>query len=417
MIKASFRALIEECAIRSNEEDIEGVPEWERFRVISHEAGMFLFIVAYAGRRMKIAQLDGRGGAGSSIAWLAGAAQETGGEVSAFEVNPRRLLKLQNILTKARLSPIVGVSGIDPLWGEGGGVIAPPEADEELTEIEICDVSPRFDCVIVSQTETDWAKRISYGWELLEPGGLLLVIDRLQSPDSSDDLLNEFLEKRSVASVGLNVGEGIVLAYKLAPDCPEPADSSGEHAIVGEIAAKVLDELRTENLRPGSRLWAIPPETGLFLWILLNAMKARNVLEIGSSGGYSGTWIASALGNSGGKLTTIEIDTDKISLAKETYRKAGVADWVEIIEGDARDVIDELPGDYDFIFMDCDKRYYIELIDKLVPLVKTGGLIVSDNAISHGAELKGFIDTVQHHSHLASVTVGVGSGVEVTIKL
>jgi predicted O-methyltransferase YrrM len=282
---------------------------------------------------------------------------------------------------------------------------------------DICAIAPLYDCVVVSLAESDWARRISFGWELLEPGGLLMLTDTKLPPDASDDLLNEFIKTRAAVATGIEVGEGVAMAYKMMPDCPEPPETPSEHSIVGVRAARVLDELRTKNLIPGSRLLAIPPETGRFLWTLLSAMKARRVLEIGSSSGYSGIWLASALGRTGGKLTTIEADPDKVALATESYRRAGVADWVAMIQGDARDIVDELDGEFDFIFLDCEKSHYLELLDHLVSLVRPGGLIVSDNVISHRQDLKLFIEAVQHHSNLASVTVGIGSGEEMTIRL
>lgn len=418
-IPSSFKALIEDCALRATEEDIEGVPEWERFRVISHEAGLFLYILVFSTRRKKIIVLDGHGGAGSSIAWLAGAATEVGGEVRAFEINPRRRLKLQNILSKARLSPVVGVSGFDPLWEGGGGVIAPPETEDGSQVEDIVELEPGYDCVVVSLSDADWLQRISIGWDLLDEDGILVLTDTLQAPDSADDLIGEFFAARAASAVGIRIGEGLVIAYKLPSDSPEQAELVGDSALVDDRALEVLHELATENLKPGSRLWAIPPETGRFLWMLLRAMEASNVLEVGASSGYSGIWIASALGKTRGSLTTIEIDPEKVALATQSYNRAGVSDRVAILEGDAREILGlgSVRGPFDLIFLDCEKEHYLELAIDLVALLRPGGLLVSDNVISHSDELKNFVEEMQHHNNLASVTAGVGSGVEVTIRL
>jgi predicted O-methyltransferase YrrM len=414
-IPAFFKAIIEECALRATEEDIEGIPEWERFRVLSSEAGLLIYIFARAARRLRLAELGGAGGSASTIAWLAGAASAVGGEVTGWETNPRRMLKLQNCLCRSRLSPNVNLSSVDPLWElKEGSVIAPSIADFAVDSEGA--IIRRFDCVVLSLIERDWLRRLNLGWELLESGGLLILTDTLHIDDEAKATLSEFLESRTAAVVGIKTGEGIALAYKIEREAGEEFET-GDAELVGPQAAMVLDDLATMNRRPGSRLWAIPPETGRFLWILARSMDAQKVLEIGASGGYSGTWLASALESTGGRLTTMDADKEKVELARESFAKAGVSDRIELIQGDAFDILPGLKGTFDMVFLDAEKDEYLDLLDYILPLLREDGLLIADNVYSHVDELKLYVDTVQHHSGLASVTAGIGSGEEVTLKL
>ncbi len=411
-LHADFRGIIEECALRAMDEDAEGVPEWERFRVISDEVGIFLYITAGSTLRKRIIEMGGRGGAGSSIIWLAGAASRIGGEVVTWEANPRRWVKLQNSLSRARLSPHVQLRTIDPLWprGEHGGVIAPPAVEASGAPAESADM------VVVSVTEPDWPQRMSLGWDVLEPGGLVVLTDTFQASEAAEAVLGEMFQRHPAAVAGFPLGEGVVLASKLAEPCCGP-EGTEDAVIVGDRAAGVLEELQEEDRLPGSRLWAIPPETGRFLWILTKGMGAKSVLEIGTSSGYSGTWIACALQSTGGSLTTIEIDPEKVAMARKTYERSGVADWVTIIEGDARAVLPCLEGRYDMVFLDCDKEFYGDLLEPILLRLRRGGLLIADNVTSHREELRLYVEEVKRHSSLASVTVPVGSGEELTMVL
>jgi len=420
-LPAEFRGILEECAVRAMDEDIEGLPEWERFRVISDEIGIFLYILARSTNRTKIIEISGQGGAASTLIWLAGAARETGGEVLGWETNPRRWVKLQNSLSRSRLAPNVKLRTSDPLWPseERGSVIAPPiPEDLDDAEMDICldELNISFDMVVISMCERDWPQRLLKGWDLLDPGGLLVLTETIHVAEAAEKMLSEFFRHRAAAVSGFQLAEGIVLAYKVS-DEKSKENPLHDSDLTGERAHLVLAGLADENRKPGSRLWAIPPVTGKLLWILITATSARNVLEIGASAGYSGTWIATAFDNTGGNLTTVEMDPEKVLRARDTYEKAGVSDRVEIIDGDALEIIPTLSEQYDFIFLDCDKQYYQQLLEPILWRLRRGGLLMADNAISHADDMKQYLDEVRNHSCLASVTIPVGSGEELTMVI
>ncbi|MCX6644866.1 MAG: class I SAM-dependent methyltransferase [bacterium] len=419
-LPADFRGIIEESGHRAIDEDIEGVPEWERFRVISDKVGLFLYILARSTWRKRSVELAGKSGTSSSTIWLAGAANQIEGEVISWETNPRRLVQIQNALSRARLSPNVEIRTTDPIWQvkNQAGVIAPPALDQK-SESENSTGSSLCDFVLIAMEEGDWAERLTYAWDILEPGGLMILIDTIEGDEAGVKFLNSFFATRQSAVVGIELAEGIVLAFKLSDEKIHFSYPSDER-IVGRKASDVLYDLEIRNRKPGSRLWAIPPITGRLLWILVRAMKAKHVLEIGASSGYSGTWIAKALewgAGEGGKLTTIELDPEKVRMARDTYVMAGVSERVEVIHGDALEVLPNLNDMYDLVFLDCDKEYYLDLSEPILLRLRRGGLLIADNVVSHREVLKQYSDFVQNHSCLASLTVPTGSGLEMTMVL
>jgi caffeoyl-CoA O-methyltransferase len=406
-LPADFRGIIEECAARALEEGVDGAPEWERFKVISDEVGKFLFILARSTWRSRMVDMGGRSGAASSVIWLAGAACQIDGEITAWESNPRRLLKMQNCLSRARLAPNVDLVSADPMWSMD-------DDEEDTADVATDEEQRQFDMVVASLIEPDWLARIEMGWDMLESDGLMILTDTMQVGEDGSRAMNEFIETRPAMAVGIGLGEGVLMALKLSDEAAGPLSES---EILGEKAHDVLEKLREENRKPGTHLMAIPPMTGRFLWILARALGAKNVLEIGASAGYSGTWIAKGLEESDGKLTTVDIDPKKVRRAAETYEAAGVSDRVKVMEGDARDIVPTIEGTYDMVFLDCDKEYYQDLLEPILYRLRRGGLLVADNVISHGEMLKLYVEEVQHHPCLFSVTVPVGSGEEMTMVL
>ncbi|HEY6784681.1 MAG TPA: O-methyltransferase [Gemmatimonadales bacterium] len=127
----------------------------------------------------------------------------------------------------------------------------------------------------------------------------------------------------------------------------------------------------------------VSAEEGRLLAVLLAAVQATRVLEIGSLGGYSGAWMARAL-PPGGKLTTIEFDPHHAKVAREAYRTAGVAARVELIEGSALDVLPTLKPGFDAVFVDADKAPMAQYFEWGVRLLRVGGLLLGDNAFHDG---------------------------------
>jgi caffeoyl-CoA O-methyltransferase len=152
---------------------------------------------------------------------------------------------------------------------------------------------------------------------------------------------------------------------------PAPARPSAE---------AVLRELEAD------RGMAVSRSEGQILHALVKDVDAKTVVEIGTFRGYSGTWIALALRETGGRLTTYEIDPEYAAIARANFRRAGVGDLVTIVLGDAHLELPKATGAVDLAFIDADKEGYLDYLEKLLPRVRVGGLIVADNANMSGAE-------------------------------
>ena len=185
--------------------------------------------------------------------------------------------------------------------------------------------------------------------------------------------------------------------------------------LLNDLAAFGLDNDARETER-ARRMLNITPETGRFLAILVRAAGARRLLEIGTSNGYSTIWLAWAAQDTGGRVTTIERAPDKIAMARSNLARAGLAGRVTVCEGDAHDVLQARTGPFDFVFLDADRPSYLAYLPRLLPLLKPGGLLVTDNVVSHAHELEEFLARVRSDPSLETVTVPLGHGLELTYK-
>lgn len=161
------------------------------------------------------------------------------------------------------------------------------------------------------------------------------------------------------------------------------------------------------------RVMSVPPQDGRVIRLLTEAIGAKHAVEIGTSTGYSGLWFALALRNTGGRLTTFEINPRSAAAARENFRKAGVEDLVTIIEGDAHVNVRKLKGPIDIVFIDADKEGYRDYLDAVLPLVRPGGLILAHN-ISSRSENPEYVDAVTNNPLLD--TIQVTGQMAVTLK-
>ncbi len=157
------------------------------------------------------------------------------------------------------------------------------------------------------------------------------------------------------------------------------------------------------------RLRQIPEETGKFLALLLSVSPPGQVIEIGTSAGYSTLWLALACMETGRKITTFEIFEDKASIAGETFEAGAVTDVVELIKGDARESLANY-NDIAFCFLDAEKEVYMDCYEKVIPNMVKGGIFVADNAINHIETLKPFIDMALSDDRVDAMVVPIGKG-------
>jgi predicted O-methyltransferase YrrM len=148
------------------------------------------------------------------------------------------------------------------------------------------------------------------------------------------------------------------------------ANSDGEKKVLAVLEGA---------LRTGGMYQNVPVTDGRMLRLLTEAAGAKNVVELGTSTGLSGLWLCLALQKTGGRLTTFEYDADRAAVARKHFKEAGVDQMVTIVEGDAHQTIARLKEPIDVVFIDADKEGYADYLNKLLPLVRPGGLILAHN--------------------------------------
>ena len=186
-----------------------------------------------------------------------------------------------------------------------------------------------------------------------------------------------------------------------------------------------LEKTKALDIKPEDRMLAITWDTGKFFNLLLRALKAKNILEIGTSTGFSTIWCAEAIKDNPGKIITIEKNQNKINRAKKNFQEAGILDLIEIRQGDAIDILTDLlkknfENYFDFVLIDADKERCVKYFDIILPMVKKNGIIVTDNVLypeRFRPEMQNLVDHIADCSKVISVTIPVGNGEEVTMKI
>ncbi len=173
---------------------------------------------------------------------------------------------------------------------------------------------------------------------------------------------------------------------------------------------------RTDGTPITKRLRQIPPETGKFLALLCANAPKGNVIEIGTSGGYSSMWLSLACRVRGDQLTTFEILPNKIELARETFRTVGIETVIQLVHGDARQLLDQY-HQIAFCFLDTEKDIYSDCYEKVVPNLLQGGLLVADNVLSHKDDLNSFVEQAQRDPRVDALIVSIGKGVLLCRKM
>ena len=174
------------------------------------------------------------------------------------------------------------------------------------------------------------------------------------------------------------------------------------------------------------------PETGALLHTLARGCGAKRILEIGTCIGYSTLWMATAL-PADGALITMEFDAARAARARDHFSAAGHADRVSVIVGDATRFLHKVSGPFDLVFQDSDKQLYEPMLDRLVELLRPGGLLVADNILWNGEVIPGYVAQKKYSEEDTAAIVNfskrivldprlytsflpVGDGVSVSVK-
>lgn len=165
------------------------------------------------------------------------------------------------------------------------------------------------------------------------------------------------------------------------------------------------------------KLWQIPRTSAEVLKAFALSNKSKVVLELGTSAGYSALWLASAVKQFDGKVYTIELAKPKIEMAKKYFKKAKLDKYIEQIEGRISDVLGKWNKKVDFVFLDADRQNYLAYVKQFEPFLKSGSIIIADNASDFGHLMKDYLDYVSKSSKYYSFLLNIDHGLMVSIKL
>lgn len=197
-------------------------------------------------------------------------------------------------------------------------------------------------------------------------------------------------------------------------------------ARISEVLAVYHDRIHEERSKPremppggrdggqDQRMRAIGPQTGQLINILAKSLASPSILEIGTSFGYSGLWLAEAARASGGKVITMELHGYKSDYAREMASKAGLADVMDFQVGDAVELIRALPGKVDFVLLDLWKELYVPCLEVFYPKLNPGAIIVADNMLGPDPNVKVYGKAIREKPGITSILLSVGSGIEVS---
>ena len=159
----------------------------------------------------------------------------------------------------------------------------------------------------------------------------------------------------------------------------------------------------------------LEPETAQLVSILVRSSGATRALEIGTSNGYSTIWLAASIGPAGGRVTSIDRSADKQKMARKNLLRAGLLEYVDLRCGDATEVVKTLPGPFDFVLFDADRKSAPAQLKLLLPKLAPQALILADNALSHPAEIADYVSAIENLEHLQHIVVPIGKGLSVAL--
>jgi caffeoyl-CoA O-methyltransferase len=184
----------------------------------------------------------------------------------------------------------------------------------------------------------------------------------------------------------------------------------------------LLEKARKIDVEPQKRMLAITPETARFYHKILLGIKARKILELGTSSGYSTLWFADAIMQNKPKIITIEKNSLKVRMAQANFEAAGVSDMIKIRHGQILDVLSKIPDKpvFDFVLIDADKENITKYFESVLPKTKVGGIIATDNVLlpaKYQKFMRKYTYHIRQNKHTVTGTIPLGYGQEITMRI
>lgn len=195
-----------------------------------------------------------------------------------------------------------------------------------------------------------------------------------------------------------------------------------DYSKIDDVIRHLL-KLHEEEKRTGSPseyhepMLAIGSEGGRVIESIVKVTRPLRGLEIGTSSGFSALCALRGAMDGDFRLTTVDFDAKKADWARQNFEEAGVADRVEIIVDDGLKAALRVGGRFDYVLLDAAKKQNLPILQALMPKLNYGAVILTDNAVTHSAEMQDYFQFVRHHDELVSGLWEIGNGIEVTMKL
>jgi predicted O-methyltransferase YrrM len=372
-----------ELEARDQRERDAGLPSSQRMRAIVSDAAKFIHILMRACQSKRMLEIGTS--YGYSTLWWAWAAQAMGGHVDTIELYPERVKAAAEHFQRAGVSEV-----ITPYQGDAHTIIKQLRDD--------------YDLIFIDAEKDDYENFLDLSLTKVRRHGLIIADNVLSHADQLGGYIEKAQRTQGLFSVTVDVGRGEEVSLRV-----------GEQGLPASVVA-TLAELEVYAKTHKHISLAVPRVAGKVLHILAVAVNAKSVIELGTSTGYSGVWLASAMQLTGGRVLTIEPDPAKIKIANESFAKAKVASHVGLVKGKALDVLQTLNGPFDFAFIDAIKEEYIAYVEQLWPKMRAGGLIIADNIDDLKEQLTPYVKHVQSREDAMSVSLHIGNGMELTLK-
>jgi predicted O-methyltransferase YrrM len=193
-------------------------------------------------------------------------------------------------------------------------------------------------------------------------------------------------------------------------------DATTQKIINDLVAAAEQHDATQENRLDRWRV--LEPDAGRFLWFLAQVMRARSVVEVGTSRGVSTLWLADAVRGTGGHVVSLDVDRDAQDAARNSLREAGLADHVTFQVGDGGAALADMPdGSVDLLFLDAERTEYPSWWPHPMRVLRPGGVLVADNALSHPDEIAPLRELIVKEPQMTTTTIGVGKGELLALRL
>lgn len=176
-------------------------------------------------------------------------------------------------------------------------------------------------------------------------------------------------------------------------------------------------EVLSELEKTSKDFWNISSRTANFLNMLIQISGAKKGIEVGTSNGYSGIWLASAFKETGGHLTTIEFYENRINLALENFKKCSLENFITVKQGSAKEILEAIDEDFDFVFLDADKSEYVKYFEIINSGLKKGAIITADNITSHSEKVAPFVEKIKADSNYQVEILDLPAGLLVAYKI